>query len=340
MTMTMKRSDLLRDFFLMLVFLGTFLVLPMIQQDFSSLLNDPHHVVVGGKTVQQAELQSILKSSFSKHAAKKNNKQAKRYFTQPLPSPAEQERMEREPIRLVLRHNRTARSTPPPKASSSSSSSLSSSSSSSSSVSLNAVKIEGYDNAMRIIDACAVRGTPSDDLYDAVRFMDKRALQIYPNLQHKQDLWQRAHGSWKLQLATGGGKYRTFKPIPIFAFAVIDEKNFGNGIGFNPNFILFSLLGPHIFRDNIRQMVITIDDVFLGGSSVTSWAPGFVQDAMGIGKRKQQEPAEEKPKTRPPAFTMIAASDKALVARGGSGGIAIWSRLDKDIRPAAYKHRT
>eukprot|EP00977_Amphora_coffeiformis_P020968 scaffold8681_cov200-Amphora_coffeaeformis.AAC.12 len=38
--------------------------------------------------------------------------------------------MEREPIRLVLRHNRTARSTPPPKASSSSSSSLSSSSSS------------------------------------------------------------------------------------------------------------------------------------------------------------------------------------------------------------------
>jgi len=218
--------------------------------------------------------------------------------------------------------------------------SLSSSSSSSSSVSLNAVKIEGYDNAMRIIDACAVRGTPSDDLYDAVRFMDKRALQIYPNLQHKQDLWQRAHGSWKLQLATGGGKYRTFKPIPIFAFAVIDEKNFGNGIGFNPNFILFSLLGPHIFRDNIRQMVITIDDVFLGGSSVTSWAPGFVQDAMGIGKRKQQEPAEEKPKTRPPAFTMIAASDKALVARGGSGGIAIWSRLDKDIRPAAYKHRT
>jgi hypothetical protein len=37
-----------------------------------------------------------------------------------------------------------------------------------------------------------------------------------------------------------------------------------------------------------------------------------------------------------PAFTIIGASEKSLIARGGSGGIAIWTRLDKDIRPAAY----
>ena len=37
-----------------------------------------------------------------------------------------------------------------------------------------------------------------------------------------------------------------------------------------------------------------------------------------------------------PAFTMIGASDKSMIARGGSGGIAIWTRLEKDIRPAAY----
>ena len=40
--------------------------------------------------------------------------------------------------------------------------------------------------------------------------------------------------------------------------------------------------------------------------------------------------------SRMPAFTIIGASEKSLVARGGSGGIAIWTRLDKDIGPAAY----
>ena len=41
-------------------------------------------------------------------------------------------------------------------------------------------------------------------------------------------------------------------------------------------------------------------------------------------------------KTRPPTFTFIGASSKSLIARGGTGGIAIWTRLNKDIRPAAY----
>ena len=196
-----------------------------------------------------------------------------------------------------------------------------------------AVKIDGYDDAFAIIDECAVTGTPSDNLYDAVRFIDKNALKIYPTLQHKQELWDQAHGSWKLQLATGGGKFKTFKPIPIFAFAMIDEQTFGNGVGWNEHFILLSLRGPHIFRDKIRQMIITIQDMYLGGSCVTQWLPGFIKDGMGLGKTS----LDDFQNRRPPAFTMIAASDKALVARGGSGGIAIWSRLENDIRPSAYK---
>jgi len=36
------------------------------------------------------------------------------------------------------------------------------------------------------------------------------------------------------------------------------------------------------------------------------------------------------------AFTFIASSDSSLVARGGSGGFAIWTRLEKDILSAAY----
>lgn len=193
-----------------------------------------------------------------------------------------------------------------------------------------AVRVDGYDASFEIIDDCAVRGESSDDLYDAVRFIDKNALKIYPDEDERKALWEKAHGSWRLQLATGGGKYRTFKGVPIFAFAMIDETNFGNGVGLNEDGIFLSLLGPHIFTPRKRQMVITIDDIFLFGSESTSAIPIFIKNGMGVGKRPEDF------ERRPPAFTIIGASDKALIARGGSGGIAIWTRLEKDIRPAAY----
>eukprot|EP00546_Thalassionema_frauenfeldii_P013728 CAMPEP_0178919486 /NCGR_PEP_ID=MMETSP0786-20121207/14463_1 /TAXON_ID=186022 /ORGANISM="Thalassionema frauenfeldii, Strain CCMP 1798" /LENGTH=246 /DNA_ID=CAMNT_0020593421 /DNA_START=59 /DNA_END=799 /DNA_ORIENTATION=+ len=198
---------------------------------------------------------------------------------------------------------------------------------------VNAVKIEGYDEAFEVIDQCAMSGEPSDNLYDAVRFVDKNAIKIYPDLKHKQELWNKAHGSWKLQLATGGGKFKDFKAVPIFAFAMIDEENFGNGIGLNEKLIILSLLGPHEFKDKWRQMVISIDDLFLFGSDVTGFVPSFVGN--GIGLRKRSSDFKENGQ-RPPAFTFIGASGDSLIARGGSGGIAIWTRLKDDIRPAAY----
>ena len=193
-----------------------------------------------------------------------------------------------------------------------------------------AIRIDGYDDAFRIIDDCAIKGETSNSLYDAVRVIDKNAIRIYPDEDHKQELWDTAHGSWKLQLATGGGKFTTFKPVPIFAFAMIDDDNFGNGVGINEDVILLSLLGPHIFNTKRRQMVITIDDMFLGSNQVTQFLPAFVKDGMGIGKRPEDFDK------RPPAFTMIGASKHSLIARGGTGGIAIWTRLKDDIRPAAY----
>lgn len=201
-----------------------------------------------------------------------------------------------------------------------------------SSIPLHAVKINGYDDAFAIIDECAVNGASSDDLYDAVRFIDKNAWKIFPDLEHKQELWDQAHGSWKLQLATGGGKYTTFKSVPIFAFAMVDQDNFGNGVGLNENTIFLSLLGPHMFTAKRRQMIINVDEMYLLGNNVSASLPNFIKSAIGLGKRP-----DDWENGRPPAFTFIGASDKALIARGGSGGIAIWSRLDKDIRPAAYK---
>lgn len=79
-----------------------------------------------------------------------------------------------------------------------------------------------------------------------MRYIDRNALKLYPDEEAKEQLWQRAYASWKLQLATGGGRFTTeFKPVPIFAFAMcytmLDEKNFGNGIGFNEKNMILSL---------------------------------------------------------------------------------------------------
>ena len=196
------------------------------------------------------------------------------------------------------------------------------------------ISSQEYQNAMATIDAASVAGAPSDDLYDAVRVIDRNARYVYPDEESKEALWERAYGSWKLVLATGGGKYTTFKPVPIFAFAMLDEETFGNGVGINENIILLSLLGPHELITKRRMMMINIDDVFLGSRRVTDNVPTFIGDGMGLGKRPIDY--QQTKGSRAPAFVFIAASETSLVARGGSGGIAIWTRLDKDIRPAAY----
>mmetsp|Transcript_7101 Transcript_7101/g.9382 ORF Transcript_7101/g.9382 Transcript_7101/m.9382 type:complete len:216 (-) Transcript_7101:689-1336(-) len=190
-----------------------------------------------------------------------------------------------------------------------------------------------YHNSIKKIDICSTTGKPSYDLYEAVRYIDRNALKLYPDEESKEKLWERSYGSWKLQLATGGGRFTEFKPVPIFVFAMLDETNFGNGVGFNKNNLILSLLGPHELITQRRQMVINVDDIFLFANKVTDNTPNFIKNGMGLGKRPIDYKNEGK---RPPAFTFIAASDKSLVARGGSGGIAIWTRLEDDIREKAY----
>jgi hypothetical protein len=107
---------------------------------------------------------------------------------------------------------------------------------------------------------------------------------MYPNEAEEQTLWDAAHGSWRLKLATGGGKFTTFKSVPIFAFAMIDEHNFGNGIGFNEDSIVLSLLGPHYFNTQRRQMVITIDDMYLGGKKSDELCPLLYEGGHGLGQ--------------------------------------------------------
>jgi len=192
---------------------------------------------------------------------------------------------------------------------------------------------ETYAKSFKVIDECAASGQPSDTLYDSVRYIDRNGLKLYPDESAKKELWNRAHGSWKLQLATGGGRSNTFKPVPIFAYAMIDDKCFGNGVGINQDTIILSLLGPHHFNAKRRQMGIGIDELFLFSNEITQFVPDFMAEGMGLGKTPEDF---KESKSRIPTFTIIGASDKSLIARGGTGGIAIWTRLEKDIRPAAY----
>lgn len=203
--------------------------------------------------------------------------------------------------------------------------------------------IKSYEEAISIIDQCSVSASPSpsDDsednelLYNAVRYIDKNANNlIYPTIDSKEKMWEKAYGSWRLVLATGGGKFTTFKPVPIFAYARIDESSFGNGVGLNENMIILSLLGPHFFETKRRQMKICIDDIFLCANNVSNMMPDFI--TKNINLKKRPEDFSGKKGDRIPAFTFIASSDVSLVARGGTGGIAIWTRLDKDIKTAAY----
>jgi len=194
-----------------------------------------------------------------------------------------------------------------------------------------------YTKSFQTIDKCAAAGVPSDELYDAVRYIDRNASKLYPDEAAKEEMWKRAYGSWKLQLATGtpaGGGTTPFKAVPIFAYAMIDENNFGNGVGLNQDTIILSLLGPHYFNTKRRVMGIGIEDMFLFSNKVTQFVPTFISDGMGL--KKKPSDFSGKKGSRMPAFTIIGSSEKSLIARGGSGGIAIWTRLDKDIRPAAY----
>lgn len=196
-----------------------------------------------------------------------------------------------------------------------------------------AVHVDGYDKAFRTIDECAIKGQANDELYDAVRFVEVYAYKIYPDLEEKQKLWEMAHGSWKLQLSTGGAKNKSFHPPPAFlpfSFAMITDRHFGNGVGKNENTIWLALLHNQYWNGRLRRMVVTPADVYLFGRKVN--LPDLIAKGMKLGKSPDDFEAS------PPTFVLVGASEHALIARGNqSGGLAIWTRLPDDLRKVAFK---
>jgi len=225
---------------------------------------------------------------------------------------------------------------------------------------LSAVHIDGYDEAFRIVDACAETGDLSQELNDAVRFLEVNSYRIYPasNPEHVEKLWQTAQGSWKLVASTGSHKCRQFHPTPWFlpfSFAMIHETRFGNGIGLDANRIGLAFLHHAHFHAPHRRMTVTHPDLYWRGRRVEF--PEFLRPAVLKVVESEDNTNSETPtttktavKSKPtkvktsesskpvPTFVLVGASEKTLIARGNqSGGLALWVRLPQDMRVVAYQ---
>lgn len=81
-------------------------------------------------------------------------------------------------------------------------------------------KKEGYslDQAIKTIERCAEEGEDSEDneLYYAVRYIDRNAHKLYKDRKVKEELYEKAKGSWELRLAYEEPHNMNFQPYPDF----------------------------------------------------------------------------------------------------------------------------
>jgi len=203
-------------------------------------------------------------------------------------------------------------------------------------------KKEGYslDQAMKTIEEAAEAGedNSNNELYYAVRYVDRHAHLLYKDSGVKEDLFQKAHGSWELRLAYEEPHNMNFIPYPDFrdyamAFVMVEDDYFGKGIAQNPFFCFVAMGGPAGFNLRTRQLYMDYEDFYISGQQTPEWdmsyfTRGYAQEWMENRKKKGRPPL---------AFTLIAASDKAMCVRGSkTGGMAIFRRLEEDMRPVAY----
>lgn len=79
-------------------------------------------------------------------------------------------------------------------------------------------KETGYnlEEAMKTVEECAEEGENTEELYYAVRFIDRHAHLIYHEMEDKKALFERAQGCWELRLAYEDSRKQEFFPYPDF----------------------------------------------------------------------------------------------------------------------------
>lgn len=199
-------------------------------------------------------------------------------------------------------------------------------------------KDQGYNKAeaLQTIEDCAQRGQSTEELFWAVKFIDRNAIHIYSDPKDKEALLEEAKGSWELRLAVNSDRDQEFYPHPEFrafamAFITIQEDYFGKGIASDTSFCFVALGGPSTKNIKTRQVYMNYEDYFINGRQVPGWDLSYFMR----GYARNWVAAERK---RPPlAFTVVCATNKVLVVRGSkTGGMAIFRRIAEDMCPAAY----
>ncbi|CAB9500334.1 expressed unknown protein [Seminavis robusta] len=200
----------------------------------------------------------------------------------------------------------------------------------------------GYtkEEAIQTIEECAEEGdalNTQDDLFCAVKYLDRFGSSLhYKDDKVKQELMAQCQGSWELRLALNSDRDQEFYPHPEFrsfamAFITVEDDYFGKGIAPNPTFCFVSIAGPSTQNYKTRQVFMEYEDYYINGRTVPGWDLSYYLR----GYQRNWVSTERK---RPPlAFTVIMATENAMVVRGSkTGGIAIFRRIQDDMRPAAY----
>ena len=197
---------------------------------------------------------------------------------------------------------------------------------------------DGYtlDEALDTITDCAERREDQDKLYNAVRFIDRNAHRLYKTMEDKEQLFEKALGSWELRMAYEDARNDYFIPFPDFrdyamAFTVVEKDYFGKGIASGPEFAFVSMGGPAKFNIKTRQLFMDYQDFYISGNQVPEWDLSYFM--RGYARNWY----DERRKRPPLAFTLIGATDDVMIVRGSkTGGMAVFTRIDEDMREAAY----
>ena len=200
-------------------------------------------------------------------------------------------------------------------------------------------KKEGYtmEQALVSIDEAVEKGQDTNELFYAVKFIDRFANQLYKPEGKKEELMGRINGSWELRLALNSDRDLTFYPHPEFrsfamAFSTISNDYFGKGIAPDSKFCFVALGGPSTRDIKRRRVFMNYEDYYINGRQVPGWDLSYY--LRGYARRWANADEKNKPIL---AFTVIACTEKSLVVRGSkTGGIAIFRRRQEDFAQAAF----
>lgn len=191
------------------------------------------------------------------------------------------------------------------------------------------------DYALATIDDAVRKGRDTEELFTAVKYIDRFANKLYPEGEKRKELMASINGSWELRLALNSDRDIDFFPHPEFrafamAFSTINDEYFGKGIAPDSTFCFVALGGPSTRNVKRRQVFMNYEDYYINGREVPGWdlsyyLRGYTREWSGEDKKSNL------------AFTVIACTDESLTVRGSkTGGIAIFRRREEDFGPAAY----